>query len=167
MTSSTDRETNAGAEATSIPRRLPALVLHENNHSIPLYSPELGSRVLLLLRAAHLNDGRSYIAALESSRAEIRDWYADVLLVREDSRVPTTLLTAQADSGQWDALGVPAGESALIIADRWGEVYVARHSTSVSDFPAASEIEQWVRFLATQCPECGVIDEPGYGEWTP
>jgi hypothetical protein len=31
----------------------------------------------------------------------------------------------------------------------------------------AEEIEEWMKFLATQCPECGVIDEPGHGEWAP
>ncbi|MGQ0814860.1 MAG: hypothetical protein ACT4O1_10400 [Gemmatimonadota bacterium] len=44
-------------------------------------------------------------------------------------------------------------------------VYFAKETTTFTDLPSAIEVEEWLRYLATQCPECGVMDEPGRGEW--
>jgi hypothetical protein len=151
----------------TIPQRLPALTLSGRDGTVPLRAPEAGSRVLLLVRDADLERARPYITALEQSLPELRDWYGGALLVTERTLPETTLPIARADTDAWAALGIPEGESALIIADRWGEVYFGRHSRAFADWPPAARIEEWIRFLATQCPECGVIDEPGYGEWAP
>ena len=121
----------------------------------------------MLVRDADLERARSNITALEQSLLELRDWSGSALLVTERVLPETTLPAARADPDAWAALGIPEGESALIIADRWGEVYFGRHSGTFADWPPPARIEEWIRFLAMQCPECGVIDEPGYGEWAP
>jgi hypothetical protein len=150
-----------------IPQRLPALTLNGPAGAVPLRAPAAGSRVLLLVRDADLERARPFIAMLEQSLPELRDWYADALLVTEHATPETALPVANAEHDAWSALGVRPGENALIIADRWGEVYFARQARSFTDWPPPPRIEEWVRFLAMQCPECGVIDEPGYGEWAP
>jgi hypothetical protein len=43
---------------------------------------------------------------------------------------------------------------AVVIADRWGEVYLAARGASVSDLPAADEILECLRYIAHECPEC-------------
>jgi hypothetical protein len=134
---------------------------------VPLRAPQQGSRVLLFVRDAALGGARSYISALEARVEELREWYGSALLVTERAVPETTIPRARAAADAWAALGIPEGESALIIADRWGDVYSAQHSRSFGDLPSTDQIEEWIRFLAMQCPECGVIDEPGYGEWTP
>ena len=61
--------------------------------------------------------------------------------------------------------GVPADSAAVFIADRWGQVYDRTLVGRSHGFPTIEDVTAWFRFLATQCPECGVIDEPGRGEW--
>jgi hypothetical protein len=43
---------------------------------------------------------------------------------------------------------------AVIVADRWGEVYLAAHANDVSDLPSADEIFECLRSVAHECPEC-------------
>lgn len=59
----------------------------------------------------------------------------------------------------------PAGEAAVVVADRYGVVYHAAHGAGAADLPDTDELIEWLRYLATQCPECGVPDEPGLGEF--
>jgi hypothetical protein len=55
----------------------------------------------------------------------------------------------------------------LMIADRWGVLYHAVEARQPSELPGPAEVEEWVRFIAIQCPECGVIDDPTPGRWNP
>ena len=50
------------------------------------------------------------------------------------------------------ALGVRA--PAVVIADQWGEVHETREAGGEHRFPTETEIEDWLRYLAIQCPEC-------------
>lgn len=59
----------------------------------------------------------------------------------------------------------PEDEAGVVIADRYGVVYHAAHGRSAADLPDTDEVVDWLRYLATQCPECGVPDEPGLGEF--
>ena len=152
---------------TSIGTRIPAFAVNGPNGALPLRAPEQGSRVLLLVRDDAHESARPYISALEERLPELREWYASALVLTEDASADSALPTARAEPDVWTALGIPAGDSALIIADRWGDVYFSQRTREFTDLPATDRIEEWIRFLAMQCPECGVIDEPGYGEWTP
>jgi hypothetical protein len=62
-------------------------------------------------------------------------------------------------------VGVEEGSWALLIADRWGVLYDVVQTEDVDDLPDLDDIDAWLKFLATQCPECGVIDEPTSPEW--
>jgi hypothetical protein len=48
----------------------------------------------------------------------------------------------------------------LLVVDRYRQVYAVYEAASPDGLPGASELEEWFRFLATACPECGVIDDP-------
>jgi len=87
-------------------------------------------------------------------------------LVGSVDGVPFPVL-ADPDGDVRRRLGVPADRAALVIADRWGVVYNAVEADTARDLPPVDEVIEWVRYLATQCPECGVPDEPGRGEWGP
>jgi hypothetical protein len=48
----------------------------------------------------------------------------------------------------------------LLIVDRYGQVYSVSNADAAADLPDADALTDWFRFLATACPECGVIDDP-------
>ncbi|MGH7449159.1 MAG: hypothetical protein ACRELT_16420 [Longimicrobiales bacterium] len=144
-------------------QRLPRLQLNGPAGTIRLHAPELGAPVLLLVRNEALDRSRPYISALVESLSELRNRDGRALLITEDDVGKTGLPSAVASRDVWDSLSID--DSALIIADRWGVVYVVKETTTFEDLPPAEEVVGWVRYLAMQRPECGVIDEPGYGEW--
>lgn len=62
---------------------------------------------------------------------------------------------------EYDATAVATAERvagtstpAVIVADRWGEIYFVRTGTSVDDLPSRSEIVEALRWVAHECPEC-------------
>ncbi len=74
------------------------------------------------------------------------------------------LLSRATDFEAWDgAIAVlePDGQPdhRLLIVDRYSQVYAAQEAADVADLPDADALEEWFRFLATACPECGVIDD--------
>ena len=75
-------------------------------------------------------------------------------------------LAARADAfAAWDGRFVERPPDArdahrLLILDRYGQVYAVHDAARISDLPDADALEDWFRFLATACPECGVIDDP-------
>jgi peroxiredoxin len=42
----------------------------------------------------------------------------------------------------------------LVVADAWGEVHYTARAGAGHDLPTAEEVEEWLKFLAIQCPEC-------------
>jgi hypothetical protein len=42
----------------------------------------------------------------------------------------------------------------LVVADAWGEVHFTARAGEGHDLPAPEEVEEWLKFLAIQCPEC-------------
>ncbi len=69
-----------------------------------------------------------------------------------------------ADFAAWDGgvvVAAPDGGAGhrLLIADRYGQVYAVHDAAETDDLPDADALEEWFRFLATACPECGVIDD--------
>lgn len=82
------------------------------------------------------------------------------------------LEAATADFGAWDGRIVALGNDGqplhrLLIVDRYGQVYAALDAADAPDLPDAAALEEWFRFLATACPECGVLDDPIGRSWVP
>lgn len=82
------------------------------------------------------------------------------------------LEAAAADFAAWDgriAVLEPDGEPMhrLLIADRYGQVYAVADAADASALPDVDALEGWFRFLATACPECGVLDDPIGRNWVP
>ena len=72
----------------------------------------------------------------------------------------------------WDGRVVwlqPDGEGVhrVIVADRYGQVYAVHDAATADQLPAPHDLEEWFRFLATACPECGVLDDPVGRGWVP
>ena len=47
----------------------------------------------------------------------------------------------------------------LLVIDRYRQVYAVHDVADARDLPDMHELSEWFRFLATACPECGVLDE--------
>jgi hypothetical protein len=82
------------------------------------------------------------------------------------------LAAAADDFAGWDGRVVVAARDGeerhrLAIVDRYGQVYDAIDADEPADLPSAAAIEEWFKFLATACPECGVVDDPVGRGWTP
>jgi hypothetical protein len=44
--------------------------------------------------------------------------------------------------------------AAVIIADRWSEIYFIRAGVGVADLPSVAEMMEWLRSIQHECPEC-------------
>jgi hypothetical protein len=157
--------------------RLPPLLLPRAADGAPvdLNSASRDARLLLIVAG----DDAGAAAALEpiaDAARDIEHWYARLFVVatgsadaarRLDDRLGSRLsVLNDADEAAARRLGLAGGGAALFVADRYGQIYEVAGAPSAAGLPAASELEEWAKFLATQCPECGVIDEPGHGEWS-
>lgn len=153
--------------------RLPPLVLPraEDGAGVAWRAPQRGEPIVVFLVAP--DEGRAYLSELAAAGAELRAWYGRPLAVLPAGAEPAEFLPAGTADGvtvltdpEGEArrrCGVGAGSAALFIADRWGQIYFIAHAATEEDLPRPEAIEEWVRFLATQCPECGVPDEPARG----
>jgi hypothetical protein len=79
-----------------------------------------------------------YLARLAAAETDFRAWDGRVLLLEAD--------------------GVATHR--LLIVDRYGQVYDVTDAAQAEDLPDVGALEEWFRFLATACPECGVLDDP-------
>jgi hypothetical protein len=131
--------------------------------------------VLLYLPAAH-GDGAEAAQRIAAAADDVEYWYARIVVVvagdlaaaarvRAASGERLTVLTDE--KGELRArIGLEHGQACLLIADRYGEIYEVATANDAAALPGVAEIEEWVKYLATQCPECGVLDQSGHGEWT-
>jgi hypothetical protein len=91
------------------------------------------------------SDLSSYLSELEAARERFGDWDGRIIVVDPDGR----------------------DEARVVIVDRYGQVYATTNATEPRELPDADALEEWFRFLATACPECGVPDDPVGRGWTP
>jgi hypothetical protein len=126
----------------------------------------------LLLRAVQVGDLLP-ASAIRTERARRLEATAFVLPGPGDLGPYLRTLEAQSEEfSAWDGrVVVLAGDAGadhrVIIVDRYGQVYDAVSATDAGSLPNADALKEWFRFLATACPECGVIDDPRPGDWVP
>ncbi len=108
-------------------------------------------------------------AVVDRRRARRVEATALMLPGRQETDAYLDSLSSRAkDFEAWDgaiAVLAPDGlpDHRLLIVDRYAQVYAVHESRDASDLPDADALEEWFRFLATACPECGVIDDPMNG----
>lgn len=168
-----------GEEAGGIQpgNRLPRLELIEARDGGTRVLPEVSrdALILLILPAAY-QEWTAYLAAMNRAADAVRQWDARILIVMtgeldvapEVSRhsAPDLTVLLEADAAVHRRLGIQPGFGALVIVDRYGQIYDFVQAEREDELPDPAEVEEWAKYLATQCPECGVIDEPGHGEWS-
>jgi hypothetical protein len=103
---------------------------------------------------------REYVSRLAELAPAVAEWDGKVVLVEED---PTS-----ADGPGFDAAGfeetfdpgvlrerIGRSAPAVLIADQWGQLFAVEGAETGHDFVIQpDEVVDWLRFLATSCPEC-------------
>lgn len=84
------------------------------------------------------NDPAQYVDRLDRRRDDFAAWDGRLRLLPPDGAVTHRVL----------------------VIDRYGQVYAVHDEADASNLPTADALEEWFRFLATACPECGVLDDP-------
>jgi len=137
-------------------RRLPDLALPSASGSmVRLRGGGRRSPVLVLVHARRCAACDAFVARLGSAAAALREWDGEVLVIApagEPAPGSDFPFLHDPEARVASALGVRA--PAAVIADQWGEVHEAREAGEEHRFPTEAEIEEWLRFLAIQCPEC-------------
>lgn len=123
--------------------------------------------ILVLAHPLDCDGCRAYLASLDDAAAGLDRWGARALAVVPDDGDGGRLgyPVVHDDSGLRGRFGVAADDVAVVVADRHGEVWAAYRDSGHEDLPAVDDLEQDVRFIAIQCPECEVPDTAALGEW--
>ncbi len=105
-----------------------------------------------------------YVSTLAGGARALRDWDARPVVVvgaGEEARGRALAATAPGVTVLAEPAGVsirtrgeiPPGSAALLVADRFGDIWHGYDMGAGHSFPGIPELEDWLRFLATQCPE--------------
>jgi len=132
---------------------------------VPLRGRPREGIAILFPRSGHGWD--AYLAAVAREAPELADWDGRAIVVAPDPDPAWTRLRHEAPAEMWvveDPAGVldPAPDSGsgqtparpiAVIADRFGEIYHVWEGGDTGPRPEPRELEEWLRFLALQCPE--------------
>ena len=115
--------------------------------------PNIGrTTVLVSIHAAACQDCRRYLEELAGSSSEFYLWDARLLIV-----VPGIAAQLRPGFGQVlaDEAGQIAapGQAAVLVADRYGQIFDAVYAGAGHNLPAPRQLEEWLKFLGTLCPE--------------
>ncbi len=105
-----------------------------------------------------------YVRTLGRGARALRDWDARPVVVvgsGEEARGRALAAAAPGVTVLEEPVGVPVrarGEippdsAALLVADRFSDIWHGYDMGGGHAFPGLPELEDWLRFLATQCPE--------------
>jgi hypothetical protein len=136
------------------PRKVPELTLHTaHGERCGLKPRGHGSAVLLFL---HADCARceTFVSALASERKEIASWNGDVRIVSCAAAHSDTPFEVLLDEGSRAARALAIEAPAILIVDRWGEIHESAEGGEDHAFLPVVSVVEWVRHLATQCPEC-------------
>jgi hypothetical protein len=153
---------SAGDRAVIDPsRRLPGgwtLPSTADGSAVRLRPPGRRAPLLVLAHAPGCPACDDFVRGLAAGVDSLREWDGYPLVVRPGtgaraSREPGAVAEVE-DAGERLAEALSVRAPAVVIADQWGEVYLRHEAGAEHAFPAVSELAEWLRFLAIQCPEC-------------
>jgi hypothetical protein len=129
------------------------------------------TRVSARLRAARIGD---LLTDAELGGRTVRRQEATALVLPGRGGLEAYLAhldEAARDLAAWDGrvVALPSdGDPThrLLVVDRYGQVYAVFDGAKEA-LPDVPDLEEWFRFLATACPECGVLDDPIGRGWVP
>lgn len=142
--------------------RLPRLDLaRARGGTLPLRHHRKEATFLVRIHGPDCGGCEAYLRTLEARRDRLSAWYARGVAVVPgpvaearalDERLRPGLITVVADP-EGDGPLAGAGDAALLLADRYGEVFHSVPAGPDHAFVEPRELERWLQYLATQCPE--------------
>lgn len=128
---------------------------------VPLRTHGRAATILIRLGAERRDACLALLRAIEAARAELEVWDARVLAVVAGTVEDAERVRAEAGLRWVRVLADEAGRGPLVrasgpawaVADRFGQLYHAEALESARPLPEVRELEEWLKFLATQCPE--------------
>jgi len=124
--------------------------------------------VLILFRDAACQPCMRLLRELAESYEEYRQLNAEILVVltsdldqlsqlKDVLKLPFPLLS-NPDASVLDSYAevgrAARPEFAVLIADRWGELFSKTIGSEIKNLPAETEIRDWLSFIEIQCSEC-------------
>lgn len=147
--------------------RLPNFSLPDSSrkHRQPLFAPGASVTVAVLTHALGCLACRAYLDALAANCQSLVEWGGRVVVVQpeppdppEDAersgKLEPTAFLVLVDSDARAASAAKVEPPAILIADEWGELHVLHEAGAQHRFLPPNEVEESVRYLVTQCPEC-------------
>lgn len=144
--------------ALAVSAFLPHLELPSaTGRSVQLRSPGRSSTVLVRIHNARCAECLAYVQALSNAVSDFTAWdgrvvvlvpgtVADAEAVKEGPARPFTVLADEEAQ-------VPLDGAAVVIADRYDQIYHVADAGDGHALPSPGDIEDWLRYIATQCPE--------------
>jgi peroxiredoxin len=162
---------NGGRKHPEPRELLPEITLPTSEGTLVRVSDLRGRRNLVLVFAGEPGDDAwlALASALAQREKDLSHEEAEVLLIlqadvseaagvkaRED--LPFRIL-ADADCQTHAQFGLGTGGMAapvVYLTDRFGEIFSVQPAAQALPLPAVREILEWLAFINSQCPECGV-----------
>lgn len=149
-------------EDAKVGGRVPAVELPSaNGPPVKLRRRDRFSTVLVRVNPEACPGCSEYLQEIDAALRDLRVWDGRVLAVVagdvEDARKLKSETGVRfqvlADPSGARAAGAERRDNVVVVADRWGEIYHVARSETARELPGPRELEDWLRFLATQCPE--------------
>jgi hypothetical protein len=123
--------------------------------------------VLAVLHGADCDRCNAYANALAEAQPAFRSWDGRLVLARPDhggdeaGRDANSMDVASPDAATRDAAARDTvtvrdtfgGAPRVVVADRFGHIFHVEDGGEAHRLPEPRALEEWLRFLATQCPE--------------
>jgi len=138
----------------------------------PLRGRARESVAIVFPHAPDCAECRAYVDGLTESGESFRRWDARLVVMLPAARPGggdppeargEVFMLHDANDDLWPHIG--RGCAAVVVADQWGAIYEVVHDCDGHRLPTSNEVVEWLRYIALQCPECGVPDTPGLGAW--
>jgi hypothetical protein len=161
-----DADTASGA-SFDIGGRLPAL---NRADGTPLWRPQYtrDSVLLAVLHGEKCEPCTRFRRDLVLAQPDFRAWDGKLVIAVAGDRGGAATVAEPAEANAPTPRGAESGEAepavarvpdrvgetpAVIIADRFGHIYHVAACGQAHAFPEPRELEEWLRFIGTQCPE--------------
>lgn len=161
--------------AVSVGERLPAVALETvDGQLVDLHRTRHETSVLVFPHP-RCDACSGYVARLAALADRLDAWGGRVLPVvpaaaqaQDLYQQAGSLVLVDADGRCRAGVGLPAEAAAVVVADRFGTVYRSVLEGDDHELIEPDELFEEIRYMGSQCPECGVPDEPLRGEeaWT-
>lgn len=142
--------------------RLPNLRLPraDSGHPRPLRGPHRDAVVVIALHDPGCDECARFLGRLARARPRFRLWDGSVRAVTDshaagplqDELGDAVDVLVDTDRKLLDRLDVSAGPVTLV-ADRYGQLFDLSYAGAAHTLAAPRELEEWLKYLATQCPE--------------